>query len=753
MAMKKILYVLLIAGLCATSCLNPNDKEIFEGIALGVEQSDYFVEAARGSVHVKVISNTSYDVLSEASWLTAPSVGSGRNGFDVSYQENDGVARVAAIVVNIPGEISDTLYIRQKGAILPELEVLTPNLTLEGSKSGESSVGLTTNLTEEEISVSTEFASESQDWITDVRITGTGIVFRYAANPDSHIRNARIILGYVDENGDNASEVIYVSQKNASDEDAELVSIAELRSKAAATPAVIEEDRILEGVVVSNRESGNMGDNIQTSLIGIDYSVCRRTVYVQSLDGSMGIMLLTESEEDNEFRQFDKVRISVRGRMLCGALVLDPAKEPTYCWIEGIKATDVLSVQSDAQVPAKEKYISELTDDDIFTYVTLKDCELPIRKGSLTPVNEKLTNAAGVNKIAKFAVTLHDVKGSSIYVYTNTTCPYRRDGNRLPYGSGSMKGVVVHERYSRYIFQDNDSGDEDTYGNIGRYQLRHTSREDFAMAQDRSEADFSAILAEWRYVLAANAEKYYATDGDMTAYFSHSCKNTVSLYDDFSYLGPVGTTEEGFFGKNGGNLNGLGVILEDGTDWMGPDFTGQNSENAYKVNNTSNGVGSGISPSGIGAGWHTNVNYDTDRKTPAGLVLIFSTSSVNAQKMSLHLSMMSVISSAPYSGPRLFNVDYSFDRNVWTTVDSFWISDYAGTNSNPATQLWQTAGYIPVSVELPASALSGKETVYLRIFPDEQMIIGSQTEYITSGVPKNSYPRTAYNYIGIRYNK
>ena len=121
--------------------------------------------------------------------------------------------------------------------------------------------------------------------------------------------------------------------------------------------------------------------------------------------------------------------------------------------------------------------------------------------------------------------------------------------------------------------------------------------------------------------------------------------------------------------------------------------------------------------------------------------------------MSLHLAMMSVISSGGLTGPRQFNVDWSLDKATWTKAGSFTISDYGGATGVPATQLWQTPGYIPVTVELPASELCGKETVFVRIFPDESMKIGSYTEYITSKVPTNSYPRTAYNYIGIRYNK
>lgn len=736
----------------AVACSDPNQKIIYEGSALGLPQTDYVVETAAGTLKVDVISNMQYSISTDSYWVTVPENGQGREGFELSYDGNDGVSRVAMVRLSVSDAHADTLYIRQKGAVSPSLEIEEGCVSLNGSVSGSRQVSLKTNLRDDEISVKTVF-EEQTAWISDIKVENSVLSFKYDANALNHMRKAQIQLVYVDESGFDAVVTVYITQKNTSDADAPVASIAQIRSMSSAAPSVIEDDMVLEGIVVSNRESGNMGDNTQLSLIGIDYSVCQRTVYLESLDGSYGIMLITETPEDNMFNQFDKVRVSLRGRTLCGAAIINPDKDPVYCWVEGVKATDVLYVEHGVHAPVKEKYISELTDDDIFTYVTLKDCELPFRKGSLTPVNEKLTNAASVNKVNKFAVSLHDVQGSSIYMYTNTTCPYRRDGHRLPYGSGKMKGVIVHELYSRFIYMDNNSGDEDTYGNIGRYQIRHTSLGDFEMAQDRSDSDFSSILAEWRYVLASSSEKYYATDGDKTAYFYHSSKNSITLYDDFSYLGPVGTTENGFFGKNPGNINGLGVILEDGTDWMGPDFTGQNGDNAYKVNNTSNGQGAGISPSGIGAAWHTNVNWDTTKKQPAGLILQFSTKGVNASKMSIHIALMSVISSNGVTGPRLYNVDYSLDKSSWETADSFWISDYAGATGVPVTQLWQTAGYIPVTVELPAAQLSGKDTVWLRIFPDKDMIIGSYTEYITTATVTNSYPRTAFNYIGIRYNK
>lgn len=749
--MKRFIILSALAVLTAVSCNKQNEKIIYEGTALGVEQPAYFVESEAGTVHIDVISNREYTIACDAPWASMPSTAAAREGFDVRYDANDGVSRVATITLSISAAHADTVQLRQKGLLIPELELDTDSFFLDGSHGGSQDVVLSTNLLDSEIFLDVNYSDAGANWLK-AGVKSSVLRFSYENNPSEFTRSAQIVLSYVDQNGRNASLIVYVSQKTASDKQGTEISLAELKALATVDGTLVEDDLIVEGVVVSNKESLNMGDNTQLSVIGIDYSVTQRTVYLQSPDGSCGVRILTDSADDNVFSQFDRVRLSLRGSVIYTDPKADPDREPALCHIRRFNAYQVLYREAGEPV-VKEKYISELSDDDIYTYVTLKDCQLPFRKGSLSPVDERLTNAANVNKIGKFPILLTDSQGASIYLYTNTTCPYRRDGHRLPYGSGSMKGVVVFELYPRFIYQDNNSGDEDTYGNIGRYQLRHTGLGDFeGLADTMAERSFSDVVAEWRYVTAANQEKYYATDGDRTAYFKHSSANTVGLYDDFSYLGPVGTTPDGYFGMNAGNINGLGVILEDGTDWMGPDYTGVNSQYAEKVNNISSAPGSGVSPSTAGAAWYTNVNYTSGTNTPQGLILYF-----NGEKLgggaALYLSMCSLyVSTYTSTGPRDFNLEYSVDGGkAWTRFASFILPDL-GVNSNPITQMWQISGYKQMDFALPAQ-LSGVKDARIRIFPDSKIRVGSYTEYVTDNIPKNTIPRTIYNYIGIRTNK
>ena len=174
------------------------------------------------------------------------------------------------------------------------------------------------------------------------------------------------------------------------------------------------------------------------------------------------------------------------------------------------------------------------------------------------------------SRTEKCASLVRDIEGEHIYLYTNTTCLYRRDGSRLPYGSGKLSGIVVHELFPRFEWEDNAGGDDESYGYIGRYQLRHVSKSDFDGLAEDFEDSFSALLTEYRFLQYDNNKVYptYGTNG----YLTHSYKDgngavKILANEDFSYLGPVGNKPSFIFGSNIGNVNGMGIILEDGTDW------------------------------------------------------------------------------------------------------------------------------------------------------------------------------------------
>ena len=767
--MRSITYIsaFCIAVAILSGCAKDiNERKINPGSGLGFPVKVLDLEKEAGETQVAVLATMEYEITSGASWLTVPaSAPAGRDGFLLKWEANASLPRAARVLVSISSTSHlDTLTVRQKGETEPELKAASNVISVSGSAAGRQETPLQTNIPDSDLAVDCR-CEDTPAWISGVAVSGSSLVFDYEANPNDFARRAVIDVYYTGAFGEELKIAFQISQLSSSDSAGESYSFDQLFALATEEGTPIENDIRIEGIVVSDKAGGNCGDNLQLGATSIDYSISERTIYLESRDGSRGLRLETVAESDNVFEQGDLLSLSLRGTTLHRSRVTDPDTDPVYYEVVGFKGSMALSCEhlGRAGIPVKEKYMGALTDNDIFTYVTLKDCELPVRKGPLTPIAEQFTSAGGSNKVTKFGILLHDICGSSMYLYTNTTCTYRRDGSALPQGSGKMSGVVVHELYPRFSYMDNSSSDEETWGNIGRYQLRHTSKADFAMAQTMQEGSFSGIICEWRYILDKNLEHYYATDGDKEAYFTYSYRYPNSEYYqndgragklpinknvDYSYLGPSGTGTVG-------NENGLGVILEDGSDWMGPLWNGYNSEYAANVN----AKGNGEVPAGAGSAWGTNLTARGG--APMYTTFVFSTAGISSDKMSMQVSAMNNFYSSTQSmdgvaywfeGPRFWWVEYSLDGNSWTPAAKYSLPEFCQTS--PMTQLWQTPGFKPVNIPLPASELLGKETVYVRIIPDAAMQTGSKTAYLDETVTypnSGSFP-TAWNYVCFRYN-
>ena len=720
------MIVLGAAALLAFSCTKDiNERTIHEGSGLGFPQKVYTLDAQAGQLAIPVIATREFTVSTDASWLTVPQTApAGREGFMVRYSANASLPRAAQVVVAIDSH-RDTVTLRQRGGIEPELSAVSKVIAVRGSAAGKYEAELQTNLSAADLLVSSE-CEGSENWIEDVRVEGGKLQFNYKANPLSHTRHGSITVSYTDAFGNQLLIPFQVSQLSNADSAGESLSLQELRALATEEGTELENDVVIEGIVVSDKENGNCGDNTQLSVTSIDYTVCRRTIYLEAMDGSVGLCLVTKTADDNVFDQGDRVKLCLRGAVLYKSRVIDADKDPVFYTLTGVKGNMALECESLGRegIPVKEKYIGAITDDDIFTYITVKDCELPVRKGPLTPVSEQFTREKEADKVAKFGILLHDICGGSMYLYTNTTCPYRRDGSQLPQGSGRVSGVVVHERYTRFSYQDNDSADPETWGNIGRYQLRHTTREDFELARTMEDGSFSAIICEWTSIPDKNLQRYNATAGDTDAYFDYSF-----VYDDSYTDGRAGT---------------LPIIKMSDYSYLGP----LDSEHP-----------DGKIASEEGQAWSTNLTVRDG--APLYTTFVFSTAGISSTRMSMQISSMNYFYSYTQKvggvpmyleGPRYWWVEYSLDGNEWTPVEKYSLPDFCQTT--PMTQLWQTAGYKPVNIPLPASKLLGREKVWIRIIPDAAMQTGSQTAYLEPGIvyPNSGSFPTAWNYIGIRYN-
>ena len=429
-------------------------------------------------------------------------------------------------------------------------------------------------------------------------------------------------------------------------------------------------------------------------------------------------------------------------------------ENPERYTISGVTSSMVMSSTEGtaADLPVKEKYIKDLTDEDIYTYVTLKDCELPVRKGSLTPINEGYANAGGAHRCAKYATLMRDINGNSMYIYTNTTCLYRRDGTRLPYGSGNMSGIIVHELFTRFEYLEAANGliDEEKAGDIGRYQIRHMSRADFKMADDLKNS-FSGLITEFRYINTNGINKedgsFPSTYGDggrfRHTYTKHQIGNGLrgNGSSDYTYLGPVGNSATGPFGDNRGNVNGFGIILEDGTDYM----------KNYQDTNTD---GKGNTGGGAWLAWSNPYWWDEENNRGYAWIVNFSTRNISSNHLSMQLSVSNNAGNQ-VSKPRFWKAEWSLSGDMDNEADWHYITSY----TVPDMVVWantlisQCPGYKAIDVELPLTLL-GKENVYIRLMPENNKA-SNGASWVDTGatISVKGDATSAMNYFAIRYNK
>ena len=791
----------LVFGLAAISCSLDETADI-KLVELGtpLENNICFVEAAGGEYDVEVLSNGAYHVeFTENDWLTLSALqGNGDGRIKLTATPNKEFKRMTSFVLCSDVDTRrDTVYVKQKGDIEASLSMDNTSLVLPGA-GGQSTAAIRTNIPFSYLESSVAYNEfDNVDWLdlSKLSISGEGasqtISISSAPNTDPvSIRSASLYLSFVDGWGDKVALEILLMQKNSNEGLGVLKSFAEIRALYP-NGGEVEEDYILEGVVVSNTEGGNAGENEQISASAIDYSGSQRTVYFQSLDGNYGFSLLTETQEDNIFKQFNKVQILLKGTEIY--LFDQPVK---YYQIKGIRKNMVASNEraSDNEIVVKEKHFKDITDEDIFTYVRLKDVEFPVRKGSICPINEGYSTAGKSDRISKFPLLVRDINGDSFYMYTNTVCTYRNDGTRVPQGSGRIAGVIVHERFSRFEWKDGmdllDMENDPELGNIGKYQIRHQTKGDIYdnMAMDFKD-NFSELLVEYRYwnpdVEKGVQKPTYGDNGWFTHTYQQKYTGTESKdYTEeqyrqhmsaevcFSYLGPIGLAGS-MFGSNTGNLNGLGIVLDSSKDrynpemsewvgehngtmqWLAPSTSMADAEIPLRVANAGNGAGKGWCSSDCYCAFRSLKWWDFDSNRGYAWMLNFSTKGI-AKKLSMQISVLN--SSPKFYSPRYWRAEWSEVDSMDPTMDAQWhtIDEYTVPDISQwtGTLFSSVVGYKAINFDLPEELL-GKENVYIRLMPISVMCSsgGDYTDATITNDEEGDKHASSIDYIAIRYNK
>ncbi len=817
--------------MCLLSCERAAEIPI---VKLGVPQKEYLVEADGGNVNIPVYSNGAYHIerlTPESDWLrlTLPQNLSGNGYIKAECDFNRSFRRqVVFLLCSDVDSRKDTITFRQKGILAATLSM--DNLAVQARGTGGDSTYvintsipfdmMETSISYSEIPAPTEAnpaaTKPAPEWITGLKIEGEEMKITTLENPDSEIpRVAQVKLSFTDGWGAKTALSFNVIQRSRTGKIGTEVSMEELKYEKVRSGQMLSEFVIVRGIVVSDKTWRNCGDNEQVTTSKIDYSLDQRTVYLESLDGKQGICLVTSTEADNVTSLYSKVEVLLYGTR---PVLYD---DPSYLVVNDVTASMFIGNQAGEsyEVPAKRKYIGDLTDDDIFTQVTLRDVEIPVRKGNIMPVNEGYTIASGGHRLTKYPRLIRDINGDDMYLYINSTCLWRMHGDpvggsvlpeTVPYGSGSITGVVVHERFPRFEWEDGadpmDLEGSATLGWIGRYQIRPQHKGDVWDNMEMSvENSFSKLLCEYRYWRPDRERGVclptYGNNGWFTHTYQTKYTGNSSLgytRDDgtnqhmnpgftYDYLGPKGKSDKFIFGYHPGNINGLGILIDEEKEfvddqlaqqlldrttlpvpqWCGPganapvcqfikgDYSAH-SINYYSGSNEGKGLVHNDSFSAFCSGFWWN---DATGK-PYGWLLNFSTQGISASHISLQIAVLN--SAQTFFSPRFWKLEWNTtdDQNStgWKTIAEYTVPDVS-VWSNTLYHSIIAAKHI--NFELPLEIL-GRPNVYLRMVPANDLC-SSGADYADAHLKDGPYPipsgstpdvlhESTISYIAIRYN-
>ena len=246
----------------------------------------------------------------------------------------------------------------------------------------------------------------------------------------------------------------------------------------------IEEDLVIEGIVVSNYSSRNTVASYNLHYMHATTFPSMEAVVLQAEDGPLAMRFDFEDRDiPAKIPQFRKMRLNLKGTTLC---------EENGAYIaRGLQQENILEVSPAAvQFTPAEKTIAELTPEDILTYITLKDCEFVFKDGAYINIYEKYgqSSTPAVPGLIRngmldgWASMLCDSDGNKVLFLLNCNCAWRRKGDGVPQGKGSISGLLESPYLQRY-------GSTDCYG------IRVTGKKDIRFTEDSPWK----TIAEWNW--------------------------------------------------------------------------------------------------------------------------------------------------------------------------------------------------------------------------------------------------------------
>ena len=554
MNMKNILPKLLFCLALVVGCsLDDADYVLIEELDyVLIDQDGSYVKddgtaalpVEGGSITFRILANGKVTLVPRGGmpqWARADRLSfDGDGDLTVSMEGNSGFRRGVIFDASLEGSDKKLTIIARQDGLVPVLECPSPYRTVKGSEGSDVQFVVNTNIPVEEIRVTSEYMSGKENWMSGLDFDGELLVLSAAANPGNASRKAGVNLEYTDGWNVTHKVSLYLTQSSSSDMFGTPLTFEEVR--AMASDAEIEDDITITGIVVSDYRSANMEENpclpqdmaggmVNTNVTQstmnnvmqvVDTTASRKTAYIESEDGRLGFRLVFDDMADNKLAFGTRLTLS-----LAGAKVTFE-ENPVRYTISGIGEENMLESMPGASVPQKVKSISELTDDDLYTYTGIRGVEFPVKEGSYTDIRENHALWSSVNDLTVpltdskryfymdgFANLLVDSEGKAICAPVNVLCTWRKPENGIPQGTGTAYGIIVHNELKRY-------------GDPGRYQLRVVDEKGYAGLTEPSGWN---LIAGWdKGVLSASygsasmiCEK---PDAEITA--KHSYKSTTA---------------------------------------------------------------------------------------------------------------------------------------------------------------------------------------------------------------------------------
>lgn len=363
-----------------------------------------------------------------------------------------------------------------------------------------------------ELTSSVTYEGSQKDWISNVTTTTEALSFDVTDNETKEARTAVIKVEL-------ASKGIAVELKVTQGVKTRQYSFEELRAVLPSAGEQAFEGDFFEGVIVADAGQKNMETNPMTSATSYDDNESAITNYVQSLDGKYGMRLKFATAADNTLKKGDKVKISLAGATLVRE------DNPVRYTLRGVSANNV-TVEENVQLAARQKTISELTDEDVYTWTTLKDVEIAFSYGSYNNIRTSWLgfDANVANRQNLDYRILMDSSHSTINMLVNSDVEWYMTDNGVPQGSGDISGVIVSTTTS---YHDANL--------LGKYQIRPLELSDIVLG----DTGFSEKLVEWfsvdtpKATLSGNIFSATLGDGKMegvnpnqtTSYLNFTGKN------------------------------------------------------------------------------------------------------------------------------------------------------------------------------------------------------------------------------------